>query len=167
LTTLEERKTWIGLISEATTAGARQAPACEMLGLSARTVQRWQGGEPDAVDGRSLRHYEPSHKLSADERAQLLAVANSAEFGHLPPSQIVWLTSNAISLQNRPSTGYCGKRNSSHTGAVNDRPTRAASHARSVPTRRISCTAGISLTCQRRFVGSISICICLWTCSAA
>jgi putative transposase len=89
MTVLEERKTLIGLINEATLAGARQTPACEMLGLSARTVQRWQSGEPDAVDGRSLRCYEPSHKLSADERAEVLAVANSAEFGHLPPSQIV------------------------------------------------------------------------------
>jgi transposase InsO family protein len=89
MTGLEERKTLIGLISEATLAGARQAPACEMQGLSARTVQRWRGGEPDAVDGRSLRHHQPSHKLSAEERTELLAVANSAEFGHLPPSQIV------------------------------------------------------------------------------
>jgi putative transposase len=89
MTTLEERKTVIGLIGEATLAGARQAPACSILGLSERTVQRWLCGEPDALDGRSTRHYEPSHKLSADERAELLAVANSAEFGHLPPSQIV------------------------------------------------------------------------------
>jgi len=36
-----------------------------------------------------LRHDAPAHKLSAEERATLLAVANSAEFGHLPPSQIV------------------------------------------------------------------------------
>lgn len=89
MTSLEERKTLIGLISEATTGGARQARACEVLGLSARTIQRWQGGEPDAVDGRTLRCHEPPHKLSAAERAELLAVANSAEFGHLPPSQIV------------------------------------------------------------------------------
>jgi putative transposase len=89
MTALEERKTLIGLISEATMGGARQARACEVLGLSARTVQRWQGAEPDAVDGRSLRCFEPPHKLSAAERAELLAVANSAEFGHLPPSQIV------------------------------------------------------------------------------
>jgi hypothetical protein len=32
---------------------------------------------------------QPPHKLSAAERAELLAVANSVEFGHLPPSQIV------------------------------------------------------------------------------
>lgn len=36
-----------------------------------------------------MRHHEPRQKLSADERAKLLAVANSPEFGHLPPSQIV------------------------------------------------------------------------------
>ncbi|WP_043289343.1 DDE-type integrase/transposase/recombinase, partial [Paraburkholderia oxyphila] len=89
MTAPEERKALIGLINEATLSGARQAHACKILGLSARTVQRWQRGEPDAVDGRSLRHHEPRHKLSAEERAELLAVANSAEFGHLPPSQIV------------------------------------------------------------------------------
>src|SRR6195952_2708234 len=89
MTALEERNTMIGWIGEATLAGARQAPACKVLGLSARTVQRWQSGESVAVDGRTSRQYEPLHKLSADERAELLAVANSAEFGHLPPSQIV------------------------------------------------------------------------------
>jgi transposase InsO family protein len=89
MTALEERKTMVAWIGEATLAGARQALACKELGLSARTVQRWQSGEPDAVDGRSLRQYEPPHKLSAEERSELLAVANSAEFGHLPPSQIV------------------------------------------------------------------------------
>jgi len=59
------------------------------LGLSARTVQRWLHSKPDVADGRSTRRHQPSHKLSADERAAVLAVANSAEFGHLPPSQIV------------------------------------------------------------------------------
>ncbi|TDG01950.1 helix-turn-helix domain-containing protein [Paraburkholderia guartelaensis] len=89
MTAPDERKALIGRINEASLAGARQAHACKILGLSARTVQRWQRGEPDAVDGRSLRHHEPRHKLSVEERAELLAVANSAEFGHLPPSQIV------------------------------------------------------------------------------
>ncbi|WP_374709764.1 helix-turn-helix domain-containing protein [Paraburkholderia graminis] len=52
-------------------------------------MQRWQGGGPEAVDGRTFRHHDAVHKLSTDERAELLAVANSVEFGHLPPSQIV------------------------------------------------------------------------------
>lgn len=59
------------------------------MGLSERTVQRWQLAPEGAADGRSLRHEAPAHKLSLLERAALLAIANSAEFGHLPPSQIV------------------------------------------------------------------------------
>jgi putative transposase len=89
MTSLETRKAMMGLIDEATAAGARQATACQVLGLSPRTVQRWQSGVPDAVDRRSLRHDAPCHKLSNEERTELLAVANSAEFGQLPPSQIV------------------------------------------------------------------------------
>jgi transposase InsO family protein len=89
MTSAEQRTTVTTLIDEATAAGARQARACAVLGLSARTVQRWQGAGPEAVDGRTLRRHKPGHKLSADERAELLAVANSAEFAHLPPSQIV------------------------------------------------------------------------------
>ena len=89
MTSAEQRATLTTLIDEAMATGARLAPACAMLGLSARTVQRWQCGAPESVDGRTLRRHEPAHKLSADERAELLAVANSAEFAHLPPSQIV------------------------------------------------------------------------------
>src|SRR4030095_4354559 len=37
----------------------------------------------------TTRSFEPANKLSSEERRQLLTVANSAEFGHLPPSQIV------------------------------------------------------------------------------
>ncbi|WP_084010122.1 IS3 family transposase [Pandoraea oxalativorans] len=40
------------------------------------------------MDRRTLRHHGPRDKLGAEERAELLSVANSAEFGHLPPSQI-------------------------------------------------------------------------------
>jgi putative transposase len=84
-----QRATLQELIGGATTGWARQARACAVLGLSARTVQRWQGGGPEAVDGRALRHHDAVHKLSTDERAELSAVANSVEFAHLPPSQIV------------------------------------------------------------------------------
>jgi transposase InsO family protein len=57
--------------------------------LSERTLQRWQAGETVGHDQRPLRPYAPPHKLTEAERAALLAVANSAEFGHLAPSQIV------------------------------------------------------------------------------
>ncbi|QJD28520.1 DDE-type integrase/transposase/recombinase [Methylococcus geothermalis] len=89
MTPLEERQQGVALLSEATTAGARQDEACAVLGLSARTLQRWREDETIRSDQRPLRPYEPPHKLTAQERAELLAVANSEEFGHLPPSQIV------------------------------------------------------------------------------
>lgn len=57
-----------------------------------RTFQRWVRDGDDAVtaDSRTTcTRPAPSNKLSDDERAQILAVANSEEFASLPPSQIV------------------------------------------------------------------------------
>ena len=84
----------IELVSEAMAAGARQDRACAAISLSARTMQRWQcdvlrGGPGARGNQRPLRVQAPQNKLSALERQRLLAIANSAEFGHLPPSQIV------------------------------------------------------------------------------
>lgn len=86
-----DRRNTIDLIKEAVHAGASQAAACAELGLSARTYQRWrQAGEDIAADRRTTTERPaPANKLSAAERQQVLAVANSAEFASLPPSQIV------------------------------------------------------------------------------
>ena len=89
MSSLPQRTSITGLVAEAVLGGARLAHACELLGFSERTLQRWQLAAEDNPDGRTMRHEAPAHKLSALERATLLAVANSAEFGHLPPSQIV------------------------------------------------------------------------------
>ena len=89
MTSHEERQQVIILLNESVTAGARQAKACEILGLSERTIQRWQTGETVRCDQRLIRSYQPPHKLTDIERAEVLAIANSVEFGHLPPSQIV------------------------------------------------------------------------------
>ncbi|MCX6064869.1 MAG: IS3 family transposase [Chloroflexi bacterium] len=89
MTSHEERKQVIVLLNESVTAGARRAKACDVLGLSKRTLQRWQTGETARCDQRPLRDYQPPHKLTPIERAEVLATANSDEFGHLPPSQIV------------------------------------------------------------------------------
>jgi transposase InsO family protein len=89
MNSLEERRQIVTLLKEATSAGARLKPACAVLGLSERTVQRWQDGDGVRGDQRPDRQFEPANKLSEDERSQLLTVANCAEFGHLPPSQIV------------------------------------------------------------------------------
>jgi putative transposase len=45
MTIHEKRHQVLVLLNEAMAAGARQAQACEVLGLSKRTLQRWQTGE--------------------------------------------------------------------------------------------------------------------------
>ena len=88
MTSLLQRRQVIVLVGEATQAGARQERACALIGLSERTVQRWQR-EQCRADLRSVRVQTPPNRLSESERQGVLAVANSEEFGHLAPSQIV------------------------------------------------------------------------------
>ncbi len=89
MTALQQRQTVIEWVTEATKAGARQDRACAVLGLSPRTLQRWQAGETLNADRRPQRQHAPAHALTEEERARILAVANSDEFADLPPSQIV------------------------------------------------------------------------------
>lgn len=89
MSSLEERQRVLTLIAQAVADGARQDRACAVIGLSARSVQRWQRAGEVGHDRRTLRHWTPPHRLTPEERSAVLSVANSAEFGHLPPSQIV------------------------------------------------------------------------------
>lgn len=95
----------IELIKEAASAGARLGPACKILGLSARTVQRWMaagGGE----DGRHGPRTEPPNKLSPPERELVLKTINSPEFRDLPPTQIVPRLADAGQYLASESTMY-------------------------------------------------------------
>ena len=78
----------IAMVLEAVALGARYCSACMVVGVSVRTLQRWQQAELKP-DGRTTRVQNPKNQLTEPEREQILAIANSAEFGQLPPSQIV------------------------------------------------------------------------------
>ncbi len=86
---LPERQQIMQWVEEANTAGARSHKACELLGIAPRTLQRWRRDGELHEDARRTRCYVPANKLSEEERGQIVAVANSAEFAHLPPSQMV------------------------------------------------------------------------------
>ncbi len=78
-------------IDAAHQAGARLDKACEVVGITVRTLQRWKAGQGLSVgDGRpqAVRPV-PSHALSAAERAQVLSVANEPRFADMPPARIV------------------------------------------------------------------------------
>ena len=77
------------LIDEAVAAGARQSRACGVLGISCRTLRRWQAGVDDLGDKRRGASGYADHALTDEEKAEIVAVCNSPEYQSLPPSQIV------------------------------------------------------------------------------
>lgn len=92
MTHSEQRQTILRLIHQACNAGARLELACAQIGLSSRTVQRWQYAKGRVGDCRVAglhRRAEPCNKLSALERQTAIATLNAPEFKNLAPSQIV------------------------------------------------------------------------------
>ena len=80
----------VNLIEEAVDAGARRHQACDILGISCRTLLRWQAAGDDLADKRrqtNNRHY--THALTQEEKHHILALCNQPEYQSLPPSQIV------------------------------------------------------------------------------
>ncbi len=88
LTLSEDREKIIGLIDQAVKSGAKRNKACEIAGISIRTLQRWS--KPDnAHDGRTDARHEPANKLSEEERREIKKVANAPGYSGLPPCKIV------------------------------------------------------------------------------
>lgn len=77
------------LVNEAVAAGASAEAACEVIGLSTRTVARWKAEEGGGEDHRTDPRPSPAHKLTEAECAAILATCNSPEFRDLSPKQIV------------------------------------------------------------------------------
>jgi len=90
---LEDRQTMVHDIAVAQRAGARLLPACLIVGITLRTLQRWQGAGENGVvcaDARPLAvRPVPAHALSAAERAQIVSIANEPRFASIPPARIV------------------------------------------------------------------------------
>jgi len=92
MTTLTERTNIMGYIDQSIKAGARQSQACQIVDLTERTLQRWRADanlELPKGDRRPARVQVPKNALSPEEKEHILATANSADYAHLPPSQIV------------------------------------------------------------------------------
>ncbi len=78
----------LGLVAEAVDAGARQQPACKIIGVSDRTLERWRVKDI-GDDQRHGPKTTPGNKLSEVERKRVLEVVNSPEYRSLSPKQIV------------------------------------------------------------------------------
>ena len=84
----EERKEIIELINQAQESGARRSEACETIGLSARTLQRWER-EDNEQDGRLEAKHKSGNQLTEQERECIIQVSNEPDYANLPISQIV------------------------------------------------------------------------------
>ena len=99
----------IDLIKESRLAGARLEKACDLLQISPRTLQRWQGEAGEVkVDGRKAAAAAriPANRLQETERRQILEVVNRPEFASKPPSQIVPLLADQGEYLASESTFY-------------------------------------------------------------
>jgi transposase InsO family protein len=75
------------LISDACKAGARKNKAAKLLGLSIRTIQRWE--QNGLSDNRKGSRAVPCNKLTDQEKALIVRVLESPEFADSNPNQIV------------------------------------------------------------------------------
>jgi putative transposase len=78
----------VELITEAQASGARLRPACKVVGLSTRTVERWRRW-PERDDQRRGPTRRPGNALTPTEQSQILAVMTSLRYANVPPKQLV------------------------------------------------------------------------------
>ena len=85
---LEDCKAVMSLVDEAVSQGCRQAKACEVVGVTAKTYQRWSL-KPVLGDLRCGPITAPANKFTDEERAKILAVSVEKDFANLSPHRIV------------------------------------------------------------------------------
>ena len=85
---MEQRQRMMALINQAREGGVKKTMACEVPGVSVRTIQRWET-EDSPGDGRQGVSRTAHNRLRDVEREMILQVVNRPEFADLPPSQIV------------------------------------------------------------------------------
>nr|WP_253197971.1 DDE-type integrase/transposase/recombinase [Clostridium gasigenes] len=77
------------MIEEANNHGARLIPACDVVGISKRTFERWRLGDTINEDKRkNCIRPEPKNKLSKEERQSVLNIVSIPEYADLPPTHI-------------------------------------------------------------------------------
>jgi transposase len=78
----------LSAIDQAQAGGARLVQACQTVGISARTIERWRG-HPKGDDARHGPHHRAHNALSPAEEAQVLSVLTSSRYAELSPKQLV------------------------------------------------------------------------------
>ena len=100
-----ERIKIMNLVTKARNTGARQSTACDAMGISAKTFQRWvKPGHQQ--DGRLDPRHHANNKLTELEYQHVIRVANKPEYADLSPSKIVPLLADKGEYIASESTFY-------------------------------------------------------------
>lgn len=100
--------TIIEFINQARAGGARLEAACEAIGISTRTLQRWREDDTVREDGRKAAAAKrtPANKISEQERQAILSTVNSPGFANKSPNQIVPILADRDEYIGSESTIY-------------------------------------------------------------
>lgn len=86
---LSDRKSYCKLLEAACTKGAKQKDACKIIGITARTYQRWTKNGSISEDKRLNNNYPKHNKLPESIRMEIIELINTKEYRSLTPHQIV------------------------------------------------------------------------------
>jgi transposase InsO family protein len=78
----------VSLIDEAHSGGSSLVKACDCIGISIRTYERWKQAD-GLTDKRKGAARTPGNKLTQNEIEKIIAISISSEYCNLPPCQIV------------------------------------------------------------------------------
>ncbi len=84
---VSDKESTMPLICEAVASGARKSEACKTLGISPRTLERWEKGS--IKDTRKGAAKQVCRKLTQQEYQEILDVACEPRFKDLTPHEIV------------------------------------------------------------------------------
>jgi putative transposase len=100
----ESRQELVAWIDQAVAAGAPESPACELSGVTQRTIQRWRSGK--LLDARKGASKVTARKLTSAEVAAVYQTANLEKHADKTPEQIVAILLQEGSYLASPSTFY-------------------------------------------------------------
>jgi putative transposase len=128
--TMSQRAQALELVTEANDAGARKRLACELLGLTIRTLERWEK-EDGLNDKRKQARTMPANQLTQEQRQMVLAIANSEPYRDIPPSKIVPMLADEGRYVASESTFYRILRDANQL--IHRQTSRPAKHHRPTP----------------------------------
>ena len=169
---VEDRRSIACDIEKACNDGAGYEPACQLAGISLRTLQRWKSGAEVGViqgDGRpGAMRPAPAHALSDDERRQIISIANESRFAAMPPARIVpMLADEGVYLASESSFSRVLRAH----GQTRHRGRAKVPHAVRPPTTHIA-TAPAQVWCwdmtylPTGIIGRWFYLYLIWTCTA-